>query len=158
MDKLDGIFRSPGAGRSSQTKSTAPGSVHGAVMPLMLALWLAGGSAANAVDLSGAWASAPGACTQIFQKKGARLALTSRANTSGAGFVIDGNSIRGKVANCKIKTRKEEGDLVRLIANCATDVMLSDVEVTLKVIDNNKIARVFAGMPEMETPYYRCPR
>ena len=158
MDKLDGIFRSRRAGQGSRTTSTTGAIIRAAVIPLTLALWLVSGSAANAVDLSGAWASAPGACAQIFQKKGASLALTSRANVSGAGFVIDGNNIRGKVANCKIKTRKEEGDLVRLIANCASDTMLSDVELTLKVIDNNKIARVFAGMPEMETPYYRCPR
>jgi hypothetical protein len=36
--------------------------------------------------------------------------------------------------------------------------MLSDVELALKIIDDNKISRVFAGMPELETPYYRCPK
>jgi hypothetical protein len=47
---------------------------------------------------------------------------------------------------------------VHLIATCATDVMLSNMELTLKVIDDNKVARVFAGMPELETYYYRCPQ
>jgi hypothetical protein len=32
------------------------------------------------------------------------------------------------------------------------------MELTLKVIDDNKVVRVFAGMPELETLYYRCPQ
>ena len=84
--------------------------------------------------------------------------MANRKDTPGGGFVIDGTAIRGKFANCKIKTRKQDGNLVHLLAACASDVMLSNYEVTLKIIDDNRIARVFAGMPEMETPYYRCPR
>ncbi len=158
MDRLHGVSRPRNeAVRRSVAKLTWGNSTTGIII-FICALVLAGGSPANAVDISGAWASDARACDTIFQRKGAVVSLTSRANTSGSGFVIDGDKIRGKVANCKIKTRKEEGDLVHLIAACATDVMLSDIEMTLKIIDDNKIARVFAGMPEMETPYYRCPR
>ena len=38
------------------------------------------------------------------------------------------------------------------------DMMLSNMELTLKAIDDNKVVRVFAGMPELETLYYRCPQ
>jgi hypothetical protein len=94
------------------------------------ALFLSSVMGAHAADINGVWASDVAVCNKVFTKK----------------------------ANCKIKTRKQEGDLVHLIATCATDVMLSNMELTLKVIDDNKIARVFAGLPELETLYYRCPQ
>ena len=113
--------------------------------------------AAHAADIDGAWAADPKICDKIFQRKGAIVSLASRASTIGSGFVIDRTSIRGKIANCKIKSRKQDGDLVRLVASCGNDIMLSDVELTLKPIDNNRIVRMFAGMPEMEKEFYRCP-
>jgi hypothetical protein len=124
--------------------------------PVICALAAFAGTA-HAADIAGAWASDQKACDKIFQRKGAVVSLANRATTIGSGFVIDGSSIRGNVANCKIKSRKQDGDLVHLVASCGTDIMLSDVELTLKPLDNNRIARVFAAMPEMEKVYYRCP-
>jgi hypothetical protein len=34
--------------------------------------------------------------------------------------------------------------------------MLSNVQISLKVLEPNKISRTFSGMPEMEISYYRC--
>src|SRR5262245_61156727 len=118
----------------------------------------AAGSSAHAADINGAWATDVSVCGKIFRKKAGVLALANRSDTLGGGFIIDGDAIRGKNANCKIKARKQAGDLVHLVAACATDLMLSNYELTLKIIDDNRVARVFAGMPEMETSYYRCPR
>jgi hypothetical protein len=137
----------------ARAKFSAP--VAGAVI---LVSMLAGGPPTHAADISGAWATDGAVCDKIFRKKGAVLTLNNRSNTLGGGFIIDGNTIRGKNANCKIKARKQAGDLVHFVAACATDLMLSNSELTLKIIDDNRVARVFAGMPEMETPYYRCPR
>jgi hypothetical protein len=115
-------------------------------------------TAVRAADVNGVWASDVAVCNKVFTKKGGRVSLAKDADIYGSGFILDGNSVRGKLANCKIKTRKQDGDLVRLIASCATDVMLDNMELALKLIDDNKIARVFAGMPELETLYYRCPQ
>jgi|SRR6476646_1189809 len=113
----------------------------------------------RAADITGAWATDVRACDKIFQKKGNILTLSNRSDTYGGGFVIDGANIRGKTANCKIKNRREDGDSVYLIASCATDIMLSDVELALKIIDKDRVTRFFPGMPELESPdYYRCPR
>jgi hypothetical protein len=115
-------------------------------------------AAVHAADINGVWASDVAVCNKIFTKKGGRVSLTKNADIFGRGFILEPGSVRGKFANCKIKTRKQDGDLVHLIATCATDVMLDNMELTLKVVDDNKIARVFPGVPEMETPYYRCPQ
>jgi hypothetical protein len=52
---------------------------------------------------------------------------------------------------------KEDGENVNIIAECATDIMLSNVQFSLKRLDSDKISRTFAGMPDMEIRYYRCP-
>ena len=48
------------------------------------------GLSARAADISGAWATDVRACDKIFQKKGNVLTLTSRSDTLGGGFIIDG--------------------------------------------------------------------
>ena len=124
----------------------------------LAAFMLSYGTVVHAADINGVWASDVAVCNKVFTKKGGRVSFAKYADIHGSGFILDGNSIRGKLANCKIKTRKQDGDLVHLVAKCATDVMLDNMELTLKVIDDNKVARVFAGLPELETLYYRCPQ
>jgi len=124
----------------------------------LAAFMLSYGMVVHAADIKGVWASDVAVCNKVFTKKGGRVSFAKYADIHGSGFILDDNSIRGKLANCKIKTRKQDGDLVHLVATCATDVMLDNMELTLKVIDDNKVARVFAGLPELETLYYRCPQ
>jgi hypothetical protein len=115
--------------------------------------------ATQAADITGAWATDIRACDKIFQKKGNVLTLANRSDTLGSGFVIDGTTIRGKTANCKIKNKREDGDVVYLLAACASDIMLSDVEMALKIVDKDRVSRFFPGMPEVSSPdYFRCPR
>ena len=75
----------------------------------------------------------------------------------GGGFIVEADRLRGKSANCKIKTRKEDGETINIIAACATDIMLSNVQFSLKIVEPNKISRVFPGIMDMEINYYRCP-
>ena len=75
----------------------------------------------------------------------------------GGGFIVEADRLRGKFASCKIKSRKEDGEIVNIIAGCATDIMLSNVQFSLKILEPNKISRVFPGIMDMEISYYRCP-
>jgi len=43
-----------------------------------------------------------------------------------------------------------------MVANCATDIMLSTVQFAVKVVDDNKIQRLSPGMEDMQIFYYRC--
>jgi hypothetical protein len=74
-----------------------------------------------------------------------------------SGFIVEADRLRGKTASCKIKARKEDGDVINIVAACATDIMLSNVQFTLKVIEPNRISRMFPGIMDMEISYYRCP-
>jgi len=115
------------------------------------------GASAYSFELNGAWASDPSICSKIFVKQNTKLVMTSDADNYGSGFVVDGNQVRGKIATCNIKSRKEEAGLVHLITSCSTDVALQTVQLSFKVDDDNRITRIFPGAPEMSVSYSRCP-
>ncbi len=112
---------------------------------------------ADALDLNGAWASAADQCAKVFARQGGRLGFAEMSDVYGGGFIIDGDQIIGKFARCRIKVRKDDGMNVNLVAACATDIMLSSVQFSLKELDANSVARLFPGIEEMEIRYHRCP-
>ena len=114
---------------------------------------------AHAVDLTGAWATNANECRRVFIRKGRanQIGFTAMSDQYGGGFIVEADRLRGKVAACRIKNRKEDGDRINIIAGCATDIMLSNVQFNLKVVEPNRISRVFPGIMDMEIDYYRCP-
>jgi hypothetical protein len=109
-----------------------------------------------AFDLTGAWASGADQCGKVFKKTGNQVTFTEDSDVYGSGFVADANQLMGRTAKCTIKSRKEAGDTVNLLAACSTDIMLSSLQFSLKILDDNKISRIFPGMEGMEITYYRC--
>jgi hypothetical protein len=82
---------------------------------------------AGAIDLSGAWATSADECPNVFVRKGRarQIEFTALSDQHGGGFIAEAGRLRGEFARCKIKTKKEDGDTVNIIAGCATDIMLS---------------------------------
>ncbi len=113
---------------------------------------------AGAVELTGAWAPDADQCGKVFVRRGraGQIDFTEFSGVYGGGFIIEADRLRGKFAKCKIKTRKEDGQSLNLIAACATDIMLSNVQFVLKVVDNDNVLRVFPGIEGMEVRYHRC--
>jgi hypothetical protein len=114
------------------------------------------GSPSSAMDLSGLWATDASVCGKVFMKHGDQMSFAEDSDIYGSGFVIEGSRVRGQMANCSIKARKQDGDVVHLILACASDIMLQNVQVSLKVVDDNSITRLFPGMPDMHINYARC--
>ncbi|HET9718432.1 MAG TPA: hypothetical protein VFP60_19860 [Pseudolabrys sp.] len=113
-------------------------------------------TAAGAVDLEGAWASDASACEKIFQVKNKVISIRRDSDLHGSGFILDRNQLRGKMAKCAVKSRKEEANLVNMIAVCSTDIALSTVQFSLRLDSENQLTRVFPGIPEMSVSYSRC--
>jgi hypothetical protein len=113
---------------------------------------------AHAFDLSGAWATQVDQCKEVFVRKGPanRMGFAPMSEQHGGGFIAEPDRLRGKFANCKIKNKKQDGQTINIVAACATDIMLSNVQFTLKALEADKISRAFPGMPDMEIAYYRC--
>jgi hypothetical protein len=79
-----------------------------------------------------------------------QIGFAATSEQYGGGFIVEADRLRGKTTSCKIKTRKEEGELINIVAGRASDIMLSNVQFSLKSIEPNKIARVFPGIMDME--------
>ena len=126
-----------------------------AVMLLGFGILLPGG--AHAIELTGAWATQADLCKLVFTKKGNQVVFAELSDLYGSGFIIDGNRIKGKAAQCTIKSRKQEGDNLELSSACATSIMTSNVRFSLKVIDDNNLARLIPEIPGMTIKYTRCP-
>jgi hypothetical protein len=154
LDESSGIARAEAKVRSQRLSKAKLGTFCWLV--LMPACWAALAMDARAADITGAWASDTANCDKIFVKRGNGVVLAEEADLYGSGFVIEGRKIKGKAATCDIKTMKEDGSTVHLLAACATDIMLSNVQFTLKVVDQNRLMRLFPGMPDIQMPYDRC--
>ena len=113
---------------------------------------------ARAFELTGAWATHTDLCSQVFTTKDGRVVYTELSELFGSGFIIDGDRIRGKAATCTIKSKKQEGDSLELSAACASSIMTQDVKFSLKIIDDNTIARSFPEISGMSINYSRCSK
>lgn len=113
---------------------------------------------AVAVELTGAWAADADKCNNVFVRRGRakQIGFAEFPGVHGGGFIIDADQLKGKFAKCKIKTRKEDGQSLNLIAACASDIMLSNVQFVLKIVDDDTVTRLFPGMDGMEVTYHRC--
>jgi hypothetical protein len=115
------------------------------------------GTPVKAFEITGSWATDPSACSKVFVKKDGAISFRPDSDQSGGGFILEANRIRGQMYTCTITRRKEEGDVIHMVAKCADDVMASNVQLSAKVIDDNTIARIFPGMPDLTLNYSRCP-
>jgi hypothetical protein len=113
--------------------------------------------AAFSAELDGAWTTDKENCNSIFTTSNGKTVFSSQADLYGSGFIIDGTTIRGRAATCKVKSMTKRGDRIHISASCATDIMLSNTEFDLTSGSDGKLTRSFRGMPEMSLDYYRCP-
>jgi len=127
-----------------------------AIAVLLLGLGTLLPSPAQAIELTGAWATQSDLCKLVFTKKGNQVVFAELSDLYGSGFIIDGNQIRGKAAKCTIKSRKQEGDNLELSAACASSIMTSSVKFGLKIIDDNNLDRLIPEVPGMMLKYTRC--
>src|SRR5262249_32057716 len=127
---------------------------------LVLAVLLATASFAastHAADINGAWASDASVCGKVFVKTNNRISFAPDAELYGGGFIVEGNRATGTFQKCSIKSRKDDGANVHLIAACSDGVMVSDRQLTVKLVGDNQITVSSAGPVNMENPYVRCP-
>lgn len=111
---------------------------------------------ALAYDLNGVWASDADRCEKIFKKSGKKISFANMADLYGSGFIVDSGSLRGKTARCTVKSRRETPEALHILASCSTDIMLSNVQFSLRFKDDNSVTRFFPDIPGMELTYYRC--
>jgi len=126
-------------------------------IPALLAALLSFVAPSHAIDLDGLWSSDPALCDKIFMKKGKQVVFSPLSDLYGSGFIVEGNRIRGKVARCTIKSRKEDGDTLLVSATCSTIIAPQDLQFSLKTVDDNTVARLIPGSSALRVDFHRCP-
>ena len=110
----------------------------------------------HAFDLAGAWTTDSSICPKLFTKTAKAISFKRDSEDHGKGFIVAGNVIRGPRTKCVIKARTENGPETRLLASCASEIMIDQVQVSFKIVNDNSIVRLFPGMETFETSYVRC--
>ena len=126
------------------------------VLPALLLSFGLCATKASAFDLDGAWANNTDVCAKIFVKKKNRISMTGDSDVYGSGFIVEGNKIRGKMASCTVKTKKEDAGTLNMVAVCSTDIALQSVQFMLKIDGEGSVTRLYPGLPELSVSYVRC--
>ena len=145
-----------GSGPYSEVVMSGRNRCRGVCLVTALTALLGIGVAAEARDLKGAWVTDESTCKKVFTGEGTKLGFAKDADVYGSGFIYEGNRLRGKNASCAVKTQKQDGEVLHLLALCANDVTFGTVQFSLKIQDDNQITRLYPGLSELDTKYYRC--
>src|SRR5262245_24638124 len=116
-------------GNASRSRRSNP------ALLLALAFGLLWSSTVRADDLAGIngyWATDARNCDKIFSKTERGFSFAKDSDLYGSGFIVDGRKVITPVARCDIKTTKQDGAITHLVAGCATDVMLSNMQASFK--------------------------
>jgi hypothetical protein len=111
---------------------------------------------AYAADLTGAWATDASYCSKVFVKSGNSVSFSVDADLYGGGFIVEGNRASGTFQKCKIKSMKDDGTKIHLIAACSDGIMIQDAQITVKLVGPDRMTLVFEGVEKEENPYVRC--
>lgn len=125
--------------------------------PLLLLVFLVTQSAAaQAADLSGAWTDDASACGDVFKKENGKLAFRKDADLHAGGLIVQGKQVTGTFQKCTIKSLREDGSNLQVIAACSDGVAVSDVAFDVKITGENNITLSSQKPVPVEMLYSRC--
>ena len=126
--------------------------------PLLLPVLLVMQSVSTqAADLNGAWSIDASACGSMFTKENNRIAFKKDADLHAGGLIVQGREISGTLQKCTVKSRRDDGPNVRVVAACSDGVAISDVTFEVKHSGENQITLSSSGPVPMDMIYVRCP-
>lgn len=125
-------------------------------LSMLLLLLVTQSEFAHAADLNGAWTSDPASCAQVFTKKDDKLAFKPDADLHAGGLIVQGKKITGTFQKCTVKSLRDNGANMKVIASCSDGVALSDVAFDLKISGENRITLSQKEPVPVETQYVRC--
>ncbi|UGX96612.1 hypothetical protein G6321_00016290 [Bradyrhizobium barranii subsp. barranii] len=122
-----------------------------------LALLVTQSESIQAADLNGAWTIDASACGQIFTKENNRLAFKKDADLHAGGLIVQGRQVTGTFEKCTVKSLRDDGPNMRIIASCSDGVSISDITFDLTFSGENNITLSSKEPVPVQMPYVRCP-
>jgi hypothetical protein len=125
--------------------------------PLMLLLLIvAQSSLVQATDLNGAWSIDASACGAVFTKENNRIAFRKDADLNAGGLIVQGKQITGTFQKCTVKSLRDDGPSLQVVAACSDGVAISDVPFEVTMSADNKMTLNSKGPVPMSMTYFRC--
>ena len=125
--------------------------------PLMLLLLLvAQSSLVQAADLNGAWSIDASACGAVFTKENNRIAFRKDADLNAGGLIVQGKQVTGTFQKCTVKSLRDDGPKLQVVAACSDGVAISDVPFEVTMSADNKMTLNSKGPVPMSMTYFRC--
>ena len=120
-----------------------------------LALLVTQSASIQAADLNGAWTIDASACGQIFTKENNRLAFRKDADLHAGGLIVQGRQVTGTFEKCTVKSLRDDGPNLRVVASCSDGVAFSDVAYDVKITGDRMTLSSKQPVP-VEMQYVRC--
>lgn len=110
----------------------------------------------QAADLNGAWTVDAASCAQVFTKENDKLAFKPDADLHAGGLIVQGKKVTGTFQKCTVKSLRQDGSNIKVIAACSDGVAISDVAFDLKFSGENAITLSQKEPVPVEMAYVRC--
>jgi len=123
---------------------------------MLLVLLVTPSVSTQAADLNGAWTNDASACGQIFTKENNKLAFKPDADLHAGGLIVQGRQVTGTFQKCTVKSLRDDGSNVQVIASCSDGVAVSDVAFDVKIAGENRITLNSKEPVPVEMSYVRC--
>jgi len=123
---------------------------------MLLVLLVTPSVSTQAADLNGAWTNDASACGQIFTKENNKLAFKPDADLHAGGLIVQGRQVTGTFQKCTVKSLRDDGSNVQVIASCSDGVAVSDVAFDVKISGENRITLNSKEPVPVEMSYVRC--
>ena len=123
---------------------------------MLLVLLVTPSVSTQAADLNGAWTNDASACGQIFTKENNKLAFKPDADLHAGGLIVQGRQVTGTFQKCTVKSLRDDGSNVQVIASCSDGVAVSDVTFDVKSAGDNRITLNSKEPVPVEMSYVRC--
>ena len=123
---------------------------------VLLVLLVTQSPSTQAADLNGAWTIDTASCNQVFTKTNDKLAFKQDADLNAGGMIVQGKQVTGTFQKCTIKSFRNDGSDVKVIASCSDGVTISDVSFDVKISGENRITLSSKEPVPVEMRYVRC--
>ncbi|MEY9156438.1 hypothetical protein [Bradyrhizobium japonicum] len=122
-----------------------------------LALLVMQTASIQAADLNGAWTIDASACGQMFSKENNRIVFKKDADLHAGGLIVQGRQVTGTFEKCTVKSLRDDGPNMRIIAACSDGVSISEMAFDLTFSGENNITLSSKEPVPVQMPYVRCP-
>ena len=127
-----------------------------ALLGLLLNIQTASAETPDLSRVQGAWVAEGSQCAAVFRRQGNSIHFARPGATDRDGVLIRGNRIEDTRNRCTIKRAKHEAGHSTMLLACFSGLLVENMLLKLRVIDENTIVRVIDDFPDAGKRWQRC--